>query len=274
MPGAHHVRVQQLFTSGERDSGVEHLVHVAKVANAGNIVETKQEPLGPSSAMAHRHFWRIREEEARLRRGNDYLLHGIRRRRSRAERERMKTSLLPQNHDGKGFFQGSNMTSRTMEALRIDHDNKQLLSRLVEAKPFTSTSRAQQDAEKHRDLVARISKFRPAQDFAGESILVGRRSPERLPPIASPKRIEQREKQWQQPLNHDVSFAYRAADAAMKGHDKWVGCGGPLGTERQPLTPRPPRALLMLTTASEGTQSARLPKRTLDAAKHRALGDS
>jgi hypothetical protein len=164
------LRARCFFTSGERDSGVEHLVHVAKLAAVESHLEhaKKAEEIGgnflPPASKVEKHARRMRDLETKIARENRTMYDKMvqQSRHSDALRSKELSKVASQSET----FAGSNIHMRTVEARRIDRDNEQLAARIVTARVRVSSNQElQAQSARHSDTLRQLSKFRPAPQF-------------------------------------------------------------------------------------------------------------
>uniref|UniRef100_A0A6U4P7X8 Uncharacterized protein n=1 Tax=Neobodo designis TaxID=312471 RepID=A0A6U4P7X8_NEODS len=237
-----NARQLSFLTSGERDSCVEHLVHVARLHNVESVQFPKNKPFEappPSSAMLHRHERRAREEEDRIRRENHILWEKI---ESQARYgEKLQRQALDKIRQQKESYAGSNIHRRTLEAKRIDKANRQLYERICNAPPRVETRDELTASAAHQTQQARQKrKFkstahfpqpprRPIPDEDDDKVdLTPRRADgtPRLPRVGSARGLSPSNQGsgrevgpgWNAVTAEDIRKTERARDRKLKGH--------------------------------------------------------
>lgn len=208
------------FASGERDSAIEHMVHVVKLQN----VESQQfkrrpgdfEASAPSSAMLTKQERRHAAEQARIERENKILIDKIESQTRYAAK--LQHEALEKIRKQKATFAGSNIHRRTLEARKIDHDNRMLGERLAAAKSYVPTrSDIAVSSRDYEHTRTQLSKFKPspvlpqpprklhADDEGGAA------GSSTVSHPASARR-------WQPINQHDIKASETARDRRLKGH--------------------------------------------------------
>jgi hypothetical protein len=156
------------LTSGERDSAVEHAVHVMRV----HTMESRQFPKtnkafdapAPPSAMLSKHARRSAEDDARIQAENEILWQKIQS-QSRYS-EKMQLEELERIRRQGESYAGSNIHRRTKEARRIDHDNRVLAERIARTSPRVTPRTELIRTAKEQEAYARgKSKYRAVAEF-------------------------------------------------------------------------------------------------------------
>ena len=174
----------KIFSSGERDSAVEHILHMDRLVHAkfkedvapGGGVDFYQpieKVVDPrlSYFLATKQQRRTFEEEQKILQENNYLMEKLFAADNFEQRRKRNISLLPEERDQNVLLLASNLKGRVREAKRIQSVNGVLLAAMVGVKPSVSTSAILESHRKHLAAVQRISKFRPAETFAGQNLL-------------------------------------------------------------------------------------------------------
>lgn len=160
-------RQQNFFSSGERDSAVEHLVHAVKLSEVRGVLATAAPPPAstlPSNAMLGKFERRKRDDETRIDRENRILAEKIFQQKVNADRlrEEARATLQKQRES----YAGSNYLHRALEAKEVDHANCILACRLIEAKPRVQPRKEiSKSVKEHSRLVRQISRFKPTVQF-------------------------------------------------------------------------------------------------------------
>lgn len=163
-----HARQLSFLTSGERDSTVEHLVHVSRLQTVESVQFSKRkqafEAPPPSSAMLNRHERRAAQEDARIRQENQILWEKI---ESQARYgDKLQREALDKLRHQKESYAGSNRHRRLQEAKRIDHDNRVLYDRIVAASPRVTPRSEMTRVAAMQEQQARLkSKFKPTAEM-------------------------------------------------------------------------------------------------------------
>lgn len=212
---------QRLFTSSARDSAVEHLSHMDRLGatrlspRTGIRDRPEVDFRSPEAeneritlAMATKLRKEYEAEEQRIRLENDFLMRRLEVHASVDDRRKHHVHLVPIEQEKPFAEQGSNIGAKRKEAQRITADNETLMFAMATMKPTVQMAKIKKSVEKHDALVKRISKFRPASNYAGEELMC--RSPR------SPARQTSPRSEWQHISPHDVVRHRKETDRAVR----------------------------------------------------------
>jgi hypothetical protein len=192
-----HVR---LFSSSARDSALEHLTHMDRLAvtrlspRTGGIKDAPDvdfryrnpENERMTLAMATKLRRECQHEESRIRTENDYLIKKLEVHGSVEERRKHHRNLVPVEEKKPFSEQASNVAARRKEALRVAEANETLMFTMATLQPTVRNDKIKESVRQHNELVKRISRFKPAPRYAGEEILHPGSAPRYKCPDMSP----------------------------------------------------------------------------------------
>lgn len=228
----HYLRQQhqRLFTSSMRDSGVEHLTHMDRLAatrlsprtgirdrpeinfRSNEIPQDERISLAAATKLRRE----CETEESRIRTENEFLMKRLEVHATVEDRRKHHVNLIPIEEKKPFAEQGSNIAAKRKESERIAVDNETLMFTMATMKPTVRNDAIRASVDKHNELVKRISKFRPAPRYAGEDLLVVPSASSGSSPRQKHHALLEDRTEWTSVSPHDVRRHRKETDRAVR----------------------------------------------------------